>query len=55
MNEAAAGTAPALDVAAIRAEFPILARTVHGRPLLFLDSAASSQKPRRVVEELRRF
>ncbi len=55
MNEAAAGTAPALDVTAIRAEFPILARTVHGRPLLFLDSAASSQKPRRVVEELRRF
>ena len=55
MNEAAAGTAPALDVTTIRAEFPILARTVHGRPLLFLDSAASSQKPRRVVEELRRF
>ncbi len=55
MNELAAATAESLDVEAVRAQFPILARTVNGRPLLFLDSAASSQKPRRVVEELRRF
>jgi len=54
MNEAAARWR-AIDVEAVRAQFPILARTVHGRPLVFLDSAASSQKPRRVVEELRRF
>lgn len=52
---AAAARSDALDVQAVRAQFPILSRTVHGRPLVFLDSAASSQKPRRVVEELRRF
>ena len=54
MSEAAARRRT-VDVEAVRAQFPILARTVHGRPLVFLDSAASSQKPRRVVEELRRF
>lgn len=41
-----------LDVASIRRDFPILARTVNGHPLAFLDSAASSQKPRQVVEAL---
>jgi cysteine desulfurase/selenocysteine lyase len=39
-----------LDVAAVRADFPILARTVHGRPLVYLDNAASSQKPRPVID-----
>ncbi len=41
-----------LDVEAIRSDFPILNRTVNGHPLAFLDSAASSQKPRQVVEAL---
>ena len=36
-----------LDVAAIRAEFPALAQLVHGRPLVYLDNAATTQKPRR--------
>ena len=40
----------AFDVDAIRADFPILERTVSGRPLAYLDSANSSQKPRVVVE-----
>jgi len=35
-----------LDLEKIRADFPILARPVHGKRLVFLDSAASSQKPR---------
>ena len=35
---------PALDVEAVRRDFPILATTVHGRPLTYLDSAASSQR-----------
>ncbi|MCJ7557430.1 MAG: cysteine desulfurase [Gammaproteobacteria bacterium] len=35
---------------AIRAEFPILDQQVHGRPLVFLDSAASSQRPRSVID-----
>ncbi len=46
---------PALDLAAIRDQFPILRTRMHDRPLVYLDSAASSQKPRRVVERLRRF
>lgn len=45
-------TAAALDVAKIRADFPILDRTVHGRPLVYLDSAASSQKPRAVIDAI---
>jgi cysteine desulfurase/selenocysteine lyase len=39
-----------LDVARIRADFPILERTVDGRPLVYLDSAATSQKPRQVID-----
>ncbi|WP_308911200.1 cysteine desulfurase [Pseudokordiimonas caeni] len=38
------------DVEAVRAEFPILKETVHGKPLAFLDTAASAQKPRAVIE-----
>ena len=38
------------DVERIRADFPILARLVHGKPLVFLDSAASAQRPARVIE-----
>lgn len=41
------------DVAAVRADFPILARTVHGKPLVYLDNGASAQKPRCVIESLR--
>ncbi|MDX2274945.1 MAG: cysteine desulfurase [Hyphomonadaceae bacterium] len=40
------------DVEAIRKDFPILARTVHGRPLVYLDNAASAQKPEAVIEAL---
>lgn len=45
----------ALDVAAIRAQFPILATRMRGRPLIYLDSAASAQKPRAVIDALARF
>jgi len=41
-----------LDVAAVKADFPLLATTEHDRPLVFLDSAASSQKPRAVLEAM---
>ena len=45
--------APArLDVEALRAEFPILSQQVHGKPLVFLDSAASAQKPRAVIDAM---
>lgn len=43
-----------LDVAAIRADFPILATKVHGRPLAYLDNAASAQKPRAVLDTIQR-
>jgi cysteine desulfurase/selenocysteine lyase len=38
------------DVAKVRADFPILSRTMHDKPLVFLDSAASAQKPRQVID-----
>lgn len=41
-----------LDVAKIRADFPILSRTVNGKPLVYLDNAATSQKPRQVIQAL---
>ena len=39
-----------LDVARLRRDFPILERTVHGKPLVYLDNAATSQKPRSVID-----
>ena len=42
------------DVQAIRAEFPILSRQVNGKPLVYLDSAASAQKPRAVIQAMTR-
>ncbi|TFG62634.1 MAG: aminotransferase class V-fold PLP-dependent enzyme, partial [Gemmatimonadales bacterium] len=42
----------ALDVDRVRADFPILSREVHGRPLVYLDSAASSQKPTQVIRAM---
>src|SRR3954452_7212709 len=41
-----------LDVAAIRQDFPILTRRVHDKPLVYLDNAATSQKPRQVIQAL---
>jgi cysteine desulfurase/selenocysteine lyase len=44
--------APEFDVQSIRAEFPILGETVHGKPLVFLDSAASAMKPNAVIDAM---
>ncbi|MBW7920804.1 MAG: cysteine desulfurase [Rubellimicrobium sp.] len=41
-----------LDVAALRAEFPILSRQVNGRPLVYLDNGASAQKPQVVIDAI---
>lgn len=41
-----------MDIQAIRSQFPILDRTVYGKPLVYLDNAATSQTPRRVVEAI---
>jgi len=43
-----------LDLARIRADFPILSRQVYGKPLVYLDNAASAQKPRAVIEAMTR-
>ena len=45
---------PAFNVEEVRAEFPILSREVHGKPLIYLDSGASAQKPRAVIEAMTR-
>ena len=41
-----------LDIAAIRADFPILSRQVNGKPLVYLDNGASAQKPRVVIDAM---
>jgi cysteine desulfurase/selenocysteine lyase len=46
---------PALDAQKLRADFPIFEQKIHGHPLAYLDSAASSQKPRQVLDALRDF
>ncbi len=43
---------PILDFASVREDFPILQQLVHGKPLVYLDSAATSQKPTAVIEAL---
>jgi cysteine desulfurase/selenocysteine lyase len=47
--------ASALDVERIRQDFPILGQRIHGKPLVYLDSAATSQKPRAVIDAVARF
>lgn len=47
--------ASGLDLAAVRADFPILTRRVHGRRLVYLDNAATSQKPRAVIDTILRY
>jgi cysteine desulfurase/selenocysteine lyase len=44
----------AFDAEAIRSEFPILARQINGKPLIYLDSAASAQKPQAVIDAMTR-
>src|SRR5947208_14439274 len=44
-----------IDWESLRADFPILHQKVHGHPLIYFDSAATSQKPRAVIEALRNF
>jgi cysteine desulfurase/selenocysteine lyase len=50
-NEIAAG----FDVQKVREDFPVLKQTIHGMPLVYLDSAATAQKPFAVIDAIRRF
>ena len=52
---AAAGRAAPLDEAAIRQDFPILRQQIRGKPLVYLDNASTTQKPRAVIDRLTRF
>ena len=52
MNAHPAVTNGAYDVAAIRADFPVLAMQVYGKPLVYLDNAASAQKPQAVLDRI---
>ena len=52
---AAARIVRAFHAEAARADFPILSRTVYGKPLVYLDSGASAQKPRPVLDAMREF
>jgi cysteine desulfurase / selenocysteine lyase len=62
-HEAAAGydcavavtTRPTLDAHKLRADFPVFDHPIHGKPLAFLDSAVTSQKPRQVLDAIREF
>ena len=46
---------PRLDVNRIREDFPILAQSIRGKPLVYLDNAATSQKPRSVIDAISRY
>jgi cysteine desulfurase/selenocysteine lyase len=52
MNSSPATIQKALDLSAVRQEFPILNREVKGRPLIYLDNAATTQKPQQVIDAL---
>ena len=54
-NTPAVTMPPAFDVARVRADFPILGITVAGKPLVYLDNAASSQMPQPVIDRLGRY
>ena len=47
-----AGIAPAFDVRKVRQDFPILRQKIHGKPLVYLDNAATTQKPQAVIDAM---
>jgi cysteine desulfurase/selenocysteine lyase len=50
-----ADTISTIDLRAVREQFPILASTVHGKPLVYLDNAATTQKPRSVIDSVNQY
>ena len=55
MSTTVAARQMAFDVERVRADFPILRREVRGRPLVYLDNAATTQKPQAVLDALTRY
>ena len=54
-HKADSAAAKSFDVARIRADFPILKQKIHGKPLVYFDNGATSQKPRAVIDALDRY
>src|SRR5437868_6688300 len=54
-QESPAATLTPLEVERIREDFPALAQKIHGKPLVYLDNAATTLKPRRVIERITRY
>ena len=55
MNAVQSPVAPAFDPLRVRADFPLLARRVHGKPLIYFDNANTAQKPRAVLDAVERY
>lgn len=55
MSTVAAGNASAFDVNRVRDDFPVLHQQVYGKPLVYLDNAATTQKPRAVIDAVRQY
>ena len=55
MSTLTSATASAFDVEKIREDFPVLKQKIHGKPLVYLDNAATSQKPRAVIDAIIKF
>jgi len=54
-HEVAAPVRPAFDADRVRADFPLLSRSMRGKSLVYLDNAATSQKPRHVIDAIHRY
>ena len=55
MRTGSPGSAPVFDAVAIRQDFPLLRRRVYGKPLVYLDNAATTQKPQVVIDRVSQF
>src|SRR3954468_12698230 len=55
MSSLSSQVSTTFDVEKIRQDFPVLKQTIHGKPLVYLDSAATAQKPLAVIDAIRRF
>src|SRR5215831_11792337 len=55
MSTLTSAVAPAFDVEKIREDFPVLKQKVHGKPLVYLDNAATAQKPQVVIDAIVKF